>query len=106
MTITPSRIRLSGKADTALERMVKIIPIKEYPFDIISVEPKTKKNITCELKTIKGDSGNEYELLIKNIQKNKGSYSDSITIKTSSQIKPEITLKVSGYIMPPAVPQN
>lgn len=98
--ISPSRIRLSGKAEEMLERTISIKPREEYPFEILSVKTRKSSNITTELKEIKTDAGIEYELKVTNIRKDKGSYRDSIILKTNSKVKPEITINVSGYIMP------
>lgn len=105
--ISPSRVRLSGKPDDLLERTVKISPLSEYPFEIVSVKTQKNKNIKTDLKEVKGEGVLEYELTITNIQKNQGSYHDSVILKTSSKVKPEITIKVSGYIMPkPTKPKS
>jgi len=98
VTISPSRLRLSGESGASIKGSVKIIPEKKYPFKILSVSAKNGKDIHQELKEAEHKEGKGYLLTVENIKKDAGRYFDVITLKTDSKIKPEIQISVYGNI--------
>lgn len=88
-------IRLVGKVGEKLMKNVTIIPEKKYKFKITGAETTTNSNIKARLNEIKP---NEYLLTIENIKKEKGRYFDSVLLKTTSKIRPEISIKVYGEV--------
>ncbi len=81
-----------------LKTDVSVIPEKKYPFKIVNVSAKKNSDISFELKEVKGSKRIEYVLTIQNLKKEKGKYQDTITIKTDSNVKPEIQIQVYGNI--------
>jgi hypothetical protein len=98
VTISPSRLRLSGESGASIKGSVKIIPEKKYPFKILSVSAKNGKDIHQELKEAEHKEGKGYLLTVENIKKDAGRYFDVITLKTDSKIRPEIQISVYGNI--------
>ena len=80
-------------------RTVKIIPEPKHPFKILEVRARNGKDIRFELKPISGQEQNGYELVVENLKKTKGRYSDTIILKTDSAVKPEIKIHVYGDIL-------
>ncbi len=93
--ITPSRLRLSGKAGASLEKKLKIKVRSEYPFTIIGIKAE-KNKVDCRIV----NSGKEgtYTIIVRARLKEKGRYKDTIVIKTTNKDKPEIRIPVSGRI--------
>jgi hypothetical protein len=79
--------------------VVKIIPEAKYPFKIEEVRAQKGKDIRFELKPLKDQEHPGYELIVENLKKTKGRYSDAIILKTDSKIKPEIKIHVYGDIL-------
>lgn len=99
--ISPCHLRLSGMAGTRFERTIKIIPGEKYPFKILGLYTKNKGNIRCRLETYKKKETMGYRIIVANINFKKGRYEDRIMIKTTSEIRPEIEIAVSGRIREP-----
>ncbi len=78
---------------------VKIIPEAKYPFKIEEVRALKGKDIRFELKPLKEQGQAGYELIVENLKKTKGRYSDAIILKTDSKVKPEIKIHVHGDIL-------
>ncbi len=97
-TITPKVVRLYGPIGKQIKRSATIIPEEKYPFKIVSVRPKSGKNINYKLEEIKGPKVVKYILTIENIKKEKGKYHDVIHLKTNNKIHPEIKIRVYGNI--------
>ncbi len=99
VTITPSRVRLTGRAGQPIEEVVTIIPERKYPFKIIEAKARNGKRIDYNLSEIKSSNGRQYVLTVKNIKTGKGRYLDTIVLKTTSKYRPEISIKVYGNII-------
>ncbi len=80
-------------------KTVKIIPEPKYPFKIEEVRAQKGKEIRFELKPLKDLEQAGYELIVENLKKTKGTYSDAIILKTDSKVKPEIKIHVYGDIL-------
>jgi hypothetical protein len=77
---------------------VTIIPREKYPFKILDAKAINGKNIRYEFMERPAEEGKGYTLLIENTRKEKGGYHDTIYLKTDSPIKPQIRIRISGYI--------
>jgi hypothetical protein len=98
VTIKPARVRLSGFVGHPITRTVTIIPEEKYPFKILEVKATDGRNIRYELTERPAAEGKGYTLSIENTKKETGRYHDVIRLKTDSFIKPEIQIRVSGYV--------
>ena len=78
---------------------VEIIPEDKYPFKIEEVRAQKGKDIRFELKPLKGQEQSGYQLIVENLKKTKGRYSDAIILKTDSKVKPELKIHVYGDIL-------
>jgi hypothetical protein len=98
VTIRPKRIRFSGPAGKPLSTSVKIIPEKKYAFKIVEAKAKNGEHITVSIKEEKRSEGTGYVLTVQNLKKDKGSYVDMILLKTTSELRPTIQIRVFGKI--------
>ena len=96
--ITPERAILTGDAGEEIKAELTITSDARNPFRIISAEPKMGADISCSLKEIDSSKPIKYLLTVKNIRKEKGKYRDYITLKTDSDVRPVISIKVQGDI--------
>ena len=99
VTIIPKRVTLRGFAPDPIVRTVKIIPEEKYPFKMVGDRTVNKKYISYELKEVKRSEKKEYVLTVANLKKEKGRYFETIKLKTDSKIRPEISIRVYGYIL-------
>ena len=98
VTIIPKNVILRGFVGEKLKTTVKIIPEEKYPFKIIESKAINGKNISFKLEEHKLSKGMEYVLTVENLKKDKGRYSDNISLKTDSEIRPLIRISVNGSI--------
>jgi len=98
VTITPAQVRLIGTEGQALTTKVRIVPSKNYPFKLLSVNAMDPKLFTVDVKEVQGKTGQEYELTVKNVTSENGRYSSAISIGTDSKIKPQMRIQVTLYI--------
>lgn len=96
--ITPKKANLSGTLKDTIKKDVTIIPNKKYPFEVLGIRAEKGENIGFALKKIKVQGNPGYLLSIVNLRKVKGKYDDAIYIETDSDLRPEISIKVSGNI--------
>lgn len=96
--ITPNYIVFRGFAGDSLERIIRIKPLKSYPFKIEGIKAKKKKDIDIKLRELKSDDGIIYEIVARNKRAKKGRLSNTIQIDTDSKIKPLIEIRVGGYL--------
>jgi len=99
VSIEPSSISLSGFAGDKLQQKVRIIPRKDHPFTIVSSGLRHGGDIRFNIRERETWRGTEYDIFIENMRNEKGSYSDTIILKTDSKIKPEIRIPVYGRIL-------
>ncbi len=97
--MTPKIVRLAGSVGQQIKSEVKIIPEERYPFKIIKVSAKKSTNIGLRLKEVRISKREAYLLIVENLKKMGGRYSDTIYLKTDSKIKPEIKIRVYGNIL-------
>jgi len=96
--IKPAIVSLRGYAGDAIKRTVAIRPLPKYPFKITGVEAKNGSFVKFDLKDdlTSGEAG--YLLTVENTKPDQGSYQDTLTLKTDSQLKPELDLPVYGFV--------
>lgn len=97
-TISPEHVSLRGFAGDSIKGMVTIIPDKKYPFKILDARAQNGKNIHIELAEVKKSESQAYELTVENIRQAAGRYYDTIIMKTDSDVRPEISVRVYGYL--------
>ncbi len=97
-TIRPQHVSLRGYAGDSIKGKVTIIPEKKYPFKIIDARAKNGTNINIQLDAVTKSSAQAYELKIENLRQETGRYYDTIILKTDSSVRPQINVKVYGYL--------
>ena len=97
-TIRPQHISLRGYAGDAIKSKVTIIPEKKYAFRILNARAINGDNINIKLGEVKKSGGQAYELNVENLKKESGRYYDTIILTTDSQIRPELSVRVYGYL--------
>jgi hypothetical protein len=105
--IKPAIVSLRGYTGSAIKRTVAIRPLPKYPFRIVDIEARDGKFIEFDLAddTTAGKKG--YLLTVFNTRSDRGSYRDTIILKTDSKLKPELSLPVYGFVRNrPAAPQK
>ena len=95
--ISPGNVRLIGSPEDKVQNIVTITPAGEYDFSITGKTVLNGKDIDIDLK--QPDSEKKiWKLQITNKRKTPGRYFDIITLKTDSKIKPELRIRVFGYL--------
>ena len=97
-TIRPQHVSLRGVAGDPIKGQVSIIPEKKYPFKILDARAQDGKNINFQLDEVKNSKGQAYELTVENLQVKTGRYYDTIILKTDSKVRPELKVRVYGYL--------
>lgn len=93
LIIEPKRVTLSGNAGETLETEIFISHDKRHPLKVLSVESK-KGNISVKLEEIKDAEQRKYRITIKSLKKEKGKFSDYVSLKTDSDIYPDKQIRV------------
>lgn len=93
LIIEPKKITLTGNADEDLEDEIFITHDKRHPLKILSAEP-IKGNISVKLEEIKGSEQRKYKVKITSLKKEKGTFSDYVSLKTDSDIYPDKQIRV------------
>ncbi len=99
--LNPKYVRLTGYSGAQISVPVTIVPTTKYPFKIIDVTSRNSTFIKYTLTEREPGEESGYTLLIENLKKDKGRYSDLLTLTTDSQIQPRITIRVYGNILEP-----
>ncbi len=100
VTIRPQHANLRGFVGDPIKGSVTIILEKKYPFKILKVRAKDGKYIKYQLEETKKSDNTAYELKIENLKQDAGRYYDSIILETDSKIKPQLDVRVYGYLRP------
>jgi hypothetical protein len=77
-----------------MQKEVRIVPREEYPFKIVTSNARYGTDIAFQLIENKIDESTEYLLKVRNLKKEKGVYRDRITLRTNSEVKPKITIRI------------
>ena len=91
---------MRGFVGDPIKGSVAIIPEKKYSFKILNLRAKDGKYIKYQLEETKESDTTAYKLNIENLKTDAGRYYDSIILETDSKIRPQIDVRVYGYIRP------
>jgi len=100
VTIRPQNANMRGIAGDPIKGTVTIIPEKKYPFKILNLHAQDDKYIKYQLEETKESDTTVYKLNIENLKTDAGRYYDAIILETDSKIRPQINIRVYGYIRP------
>ena len=100
VTIRPKHANMRGTVGDPIKGTVTIIPEKKYPFRILNLRAKDGKHIKYQLKETKESNTIAYKLNIENLKTEAGRYYDSIILETDSELRPQLSVKVYGYLRP------
>ena len=100
VTIHPQHANMRGIVGDPVTSTVTIIPEKKYPFKILNLRAQDGKYITYQLEETKESDTTAYRLNIKILKTDAGRYYDTIILETDSKIRPQINVRVYGYIRP------
>lgn len=91
--IEPEKLILEGEAGKDIEKDINITPDSRHPFKIISAESK-KGNVEASINEVTASNPVRYMITVKNLRKEKGEYKDILYLKTDSDIRPGISIRV------------
>ncbi len=97
-TIRPQSLSLRGYVGDSIKGMISIIPEKKYPFKILNAKAQSGKNVNVQLDETTNSNGTAYELKVENLRQKSGRYYDTIILETDSKIRPELNVRVYGYL--------
>ena len=100
VTIRPQHANMRGFVGDPIKATVTIIPGKKYPFKILNLRAKDGKYIKYQLEETKESDTTVYKLIVENLKTDAGRYYDSIILETDSKIRPELNVRVYGYLRP------
>jgi hypothetical protein len=100
VTIRPKHANMRGIVGDPIKGTVTIIPEKKYPFKIINLRAKDGKNIKYQLEETTVSDTMAYQLNIENLKTDAGRYYDAIILETDSKIRPQLSVRVYGYLRP------
>ena len=100
-TILPASVRLSGPLGKPIVGEVKIVPQEKYPFSVTEAKALDGKNILFKLDEMTNQPEKGYVLHIENAKKDAGRYRDTIVLKTTNKLKPELEIRIYGNIFAP-----
>lgn len=95
----PRVVKIIGSVGEKIVKTVTIIPEKKYPLKITDVTAKKGKDIKFNLTQIKEPDKKGYLLTVENLKKDHGRFYDTISLKTNSELKPEIIIRIYGNII-------
>jgi hypothetical protein len=98
VSIRPQHVSLRGYAGDTIKGKVTITLEKKYPFKILDARAQSGENINFELDEINKNGSPGYELNVENLRQKTGRYYDTIILKTDSEIRPELNVRVYGYL--------
>ena len=100
VTIRPKHANMRGIVGDPIKSTVTIIPEKKYPFKIVNLRAKDGKNIKYQLEETTVSDTTAYRLNIENLKTDAGRYYDAIILETDSKIRPQLSVRVYGYLRP------
>ena len=100
VTIRPQHANMRGFVGDPIKATVTIIPEKKYPFKILNLRAKDGKYIKYQLEKTKESGATTYKLIVENLKTDAGRYYDSIILETDSKIRPQLNVRVYGYLRP------
>lgn len=91
--INPVSVFLDGNPGDTLESIVTITPSEKYKFSILGIEQKINTNIKAQLIDPKPDE-KFWQIKIKSTSDKADDFYDVLTLKTDSQYRPTLTIRV------------
>ena len=91
--INPVSVYLDGTPGETLESIVTITPSEKYKFSILGMEQKINTRIKAQLMEPKGDE-KFWQIKIKSTSDKADDLYDVLTLKTDSQYRPILTIRV------------
>ena len=98
-TIRPQHVSLRGYAGDSIKSKVTIISEKKHPFKILDARAEKGENINIQLAEVKKSSGQAWELSVENLWQKAGRFYDTIILKTDSKVRPQLNVRVYGYLL-------
>ena len=96
--IDPLSVYLEGKPGDTLEAVVNITPSEKYMFSILGLEQKINTKIKARLIEPEGDT-KSWQIKIKSTSDTADDLYDVLTLKTDSQYKPRLTIRVYAIFL-------
>ena len=96
--ISPQFLRMVGMAGQPISSSTTITPEKKYDFKIIEAFAEKGTDIKVTL-SLRPEGAPGYIVSVENLKKTIGRYYDTVVLKTDSELKPVIKIKVYGNII-------
>ncbi|MCK4767627.1 MAG: hypothetical protein KAS28_04495 [Desulfobacula sp.] len=96
--INPVSVYLDGAPGETLESIVTITPSEKYKFSILGMEQKINTRIKAQLMEPKGDE-KFWQIKIKSTSDKADDLYDVLTLKTDSQYRPILTIRVYAIFL-------
>ena len=94
LIIEPKKVTLAGNAGENLEAEIFITHDKRHSLKVLSAE-SIKGNISVKLEEIEGTAEpRKYKVTVNSLKKEKGKFSDYVSLKTDSDIYPAKQIRV------------
>ena len=103
--INPQSVYLDGKPGDTLEAVVNITPSEKYKFSILGMEQKINTRIKAQLIEAKGDK-KSWQIKIKSTSDKADDLYDVLTLKTDSQYRPTLTIRVYAIFLEKQEPKS
>ncbi len=101
--IRPREIFFEGFFGEIHPQTIMIVPKKGFAFKIVECRTGQGKEISCDFKEVNNKGNREYRLMVSNLRKEPGRYSDTIILNTDSEVRPRLIVKVTGDIRIPEI---
>ncbi|MBU0463255.1 MAG: hypothetical protein KKE12_06550 [Proteobacteria bacterium] len=103
--INPESVYLNGNPGDTLEAVVNITPSEKYPFSILGME--TRGNARIETSLIESmDDKKSWQVKIKSTSDKVQNLYDVLTLKTDSQYKSTLTIRVYAIFLEKKAPKS
>jgi len=96
--INPLSVYLEGNPGDTLEALVNITPSEKYIFSVLGMEQKIKSKIKARLIEPEGDN-KSWQIKIKSTSDIAADLYDVLTLRTDSQYKPKLTIRVYAIFL-------
>lgn len=103
--ILPESVYLKGYPGDTLEAVVNITPLEKYPFSILGMETRGNASIKTSLIESK-DNKKSWQVKIKSTSDKVQNLYDVLTLKTDSQYKPKLTIRVYAIFSEKKAPKS
>ncbi len=97
--MSPRSVHLGGGLGDKIEKVVNLESKKKEPLTLKLASVSIAEKIGVELKET--EKGRKYQLVVKNLVREEGRYRGRIKLTTNYSEKPEIVIRVSGYVRAP-----